>query len=438
MEDDDKLLVKYGARPGSMSKSPQLTLEKTGILWMILFVIFTLGLYVPYFFSKLEKATMKYRPTEYDFGWKIAFLYISIPLSILGRFLEFSIILKPNPETNAETSTLLCFFAILNLLSGIVVLVLAFQFRRILEDHFRYDQGIKIEFSWTFTCLFSVYYLQYKINQGIEELKGDRKRQPSYGHECPGCRRFLNVWIGKQHRCPDCGTLFFASELNRKTLAPQALKRRHPNRFKCLECRRTLEVRNSGKHKCPHCELLFLVTDSREIIELDPETQKPALPPRFRCMECQKPLELLGPGKYDWLNREKNVTIPEEGQDLANREKELEKEQKTGSYETVYPRATNCLVCGDSFKLQGPGKYKCSHCDVGHEATREGKVFIIERKEKREEWARETDIFPRNTACRKCVRFFSVPGPDNISCPFCGFFHEINADGKVKLPQGRQ
>ncbi len=52
------------------------------------------------------------------------------------------------------------------LLHGIVVLHLAFQFRRILEKYFQ-QVGLQNEFSRIFTFLFGPFYIPRRINRGI-------------------------------------------------------------------------------------------------------------------------------------------------------------------------------------------------------------------------------------------------------------------------------
>jgi len=132
-------------------------LEKKSVLLLIVLIIVTLGIYVPIWFGKLKKTLDGFKTKQKANGNLINFLLV---LSILEVVIIIPSVFSPSLDLVSS---------ILNLTSSIIVLVLAFQFKNILNEYFNKIQNKNVSFSGIATFFFTIFYLQYKINRALEK-----------------------------------------------------------------------------------------------------------------------------------------------------------------------------------------------------------------------------------------------------------------------------
>ncbi len=120
---------------------------------MILFSIITYGIYIPFWLLSHKDIFNKLKSSEKLNSGSILF--------ILGLFVTSALLLIPlhifKGKEIALTITIIDSFV--SLMGGVGVLMLSFQIRRMLKEHY------KTKLSWVWTLCFSVFYLQYKINR---------------------------------------------------------------------------------------------------------------------------------------------------------------------------------------------------------------------------------------------------------------------------------
>jgi len=130
--------------------------EKKNILLMIFLVFITLGIYIPLYFLKLKKNTDTLKISKKP---KSTVIYLLLLFSILEVILIFSSVNYPIADMIAN---------IFYYVDLIIILVLAFQFKDILNNYFNNELKKNISFSGVLTFFFTIFYLQYKINKMLE------------------------------------------------------------------------------------------------------------------------------------------------------------------------------------------------------------------------------------------------------------------------------
>ncbi len=127
--------------------------EKTNILFMLFLVIVTLGLYVPIYFYDLKQVADRLKISGKVDSTVIDMLMFFSIADILLFILSFS-------DPVFYTMGHLLDFVIL-----ILVLILSFEFKSVLEEYFSKVLKKKdVYFSSLWTFLFTILYLQLKIN----------------------------------------------------------------------------------------------------------------------------------------------------------------------------------------------------------------------------------------------------------------------------------
>lgn len=133
--------------------------EKTSILLMLGLMIISLGIYGPIWFLRRRDALNKLSSSEkLGSGAAIFVLVIFcisllfIPILILSTDLSIAIALDVVDS-------------LITLVGGIIMLVLAFKVRGILDDHCNKHLGMNVSFSGVATFFFTIFYLQYRMNR---------------------------------------------------------------------------------------------------------------------------------------------------------------------------------------------------------------------------------------------------------------------------------
>lgn len=131
-------------------------LQKQSIFLLLIISILTFGIYIPiWFLNRVEAFNNLHSRTKLsEFP-----LIIVLVLFISSMMLTISVIFSLNFSMFLMADGI---NMVINLVGGFIILIYSFSVRSILED--QYDTSV----SAIFTLLFSVFYLQYKINKLID------------------------------------------------------------------------------------------------------------------------------------------------------------------------------------------------------------------------------------------------------------------------------
>jgi hypothetical protein len=160
-------------------------LKKRNVLLMILLTLITYGVYIPVWFLNRKDSINNLNSKEKISAGPIIFLLI---ISII-----YAIMLIPSILfTETSIGSIIDWIdIIINLAGSIIILIMSFKVRRILNEHY----NTKISDIATF--LFTFFYLQYKINRFNEIVY-----EPEKTWDCPKCSK-LNP--NTTYRCLYCG-----------------------------------------------------------------------------------------------------------------------------------------------------------------------------------------------------------------------------------------
>ena len=150
------------------------TIPTTNVLLVIVLSAITLGIYIPIWF--LRRRDWLDHLSAHESLSSGAAVFLLILFSISAAFFPI-VILSTDPSL---VSGLDMIDNLISLIGSITILVLAFKVRRILHEHFNVTHKLGVYFSGVFTFLFTIFYLQYKINQlaemqeAVEGLRQER------------------------------------------------------------------------------------------------------------------------------------------------------------------------------------------------------------------------------------------------------------------------
>ncbi|MBI5598930.1 MAG: DUF4234 domain-containing protein [Deltaproteobacteria bacterium] len=137
-------------------------LEKMDVVKLVFLTIITGGIYSAVWFVKRLNAingmASPLKLSQGVFGFIIAGCIANWAMVL---FLIFSDGLAA-PETMSNISRI---SDVLGFLIEITLLLQVFKVRRIFMDHFIENMKRDVKFSWLWTFLFSIFYLQYRINR---------------------------------------------------------------------------------------------------------------------------------------------------------------------------------------------------------------------------------------------------------------------------------
>lgn len=167
------------ASPAEPIAPPDPPLPKTSVLLMVLLAVVTLGIYVPIWYVRRVKPFNALRSTVKLTGAlplaALALVIIQFGAAFMQGILEALGVAR-------LAGLLSAYGSLLNLGYAVVMLVLAFRIRDVLQDHLRarvadyggpssvalQAQVYSLSGVWTF--LFNAFYLQWKINEFHREL----------------------------------------------------------------------------------------------------------------------------------------------------------------------------------------------------------------------------------------------------------------------------
>lgn len=136
--------------------------ERKSVWMVILLSIVTLGIYVPYWLYQRLDAFNQMKSTEkLDKSTVMAVLVMYSLTTVMYIVSTISEILYP--ENISFVTNIDNVGSVIDFISTIMMLYLAFRTRKVIEDHF------KVTLSGVATFFFSIYYLQYKINQQLSK-----------------------------------------------------------------------------------------------------------------------------------------------------------------------------------------------------------------------------------------------------------------------------
>jgi len=135
--------------------------QKQSLIKLILLTMITLGIYVPFWFLKQRKIAEKLSIKKKLYNKLIYIFIIVFIIRVLFFILDLS-------SGNLDIRTAYSFF---NTLNAIILLVLAFNLRSVLEEYYKKNKVKKREFCRFWTFIFSYLYLQYRINEIIGSKK---------------------------------------------------------------------------------------------------------------------------------------------------------------------------------------------------------------------------------------------------------------------------
>ncbi len=162
----------YPMGPGAR---PMTDFSRMSTPLVIILCFVTLGIYVPIWFLLQRRALNELASMR-----KIT---VGMPVAALVLFC-LSTLLIPVQLLAADETGARGWEVIENLISmsgSIMVLITAFNVRRILDDHFRMHLGMPLQLSGIATFFFTIFYLQYKIN----DLPAPAMYQPPTPHNNP-------------------------------------------------------------------------------------------------------------------------------------------------------------------------------------------------------------------------------------------------------------
>ncbi len=142
--------------------------KKVPVIVTILLTIITLGFYIPYWFlSRLKTINELQSEKKLSSGMIIVAIILFIAAFISAMVSGFMEVIDDGPTSVSNIFDKLS--TILNLAGNIMLIIRAFEVRRILRDHYNgyLKQNITLSGvgSGLATFFFGVWYLQYKINR---------------------------------------------------------------------------------------------------------------------------------------------------------------------------------------------------------------------------------------------------------------------------------
>jgi len=131
-------------------------LQKKNVLLVILCVLITYGIYIPVWFLNRKDTFNDLNSKEKLSNGPIIFLLIIFILSAI-MLIPSILFIETEPGIMIDALN-----RIITLVGGIIILVLSFKVRKILSEHY------KTNLLGVTTFFFTLFYLQYKINQFLE------------------------------------------------------------------------------------------------------------------------------------------------------------------------------------------------------------------------------------------------------------------------------
>ena len=135
------------------------TMGKTSVLLMVLLTIITYGIYLPVWFLRRQNLFNQLSAKEKLDSGGVIFVLVIFCISAL--FIPAKLLI----QNASHIGVLDIIDNSINLLGGLIILILAFKVRRILNEHYNKHLGMNVSFSGVATFFFTMFYLQYKINR---------------------------------------------------------------------------------------------------------------------------------------------------------------------------------------------------------------------------------------------------------------------------------
>lgn len=149
---------------GTVNRIPQpgANLKKTSVLFMIFMTVITGGIYWAIWFLTRKDAINRLQSREKLSTGVLVFVTVMVSMSLVAGVISGG--LEGLGETEI-VENLDAFGGLLDLITGITLLVQCFKVRRILKEHLNMYLRRGIPFSGAATFFFGIFYLQYKINR---------------------------------------------------------------------------------------------------------------------------------------------------------------------------------------------------------------------------------------------------------------------------------
>lgn len=144
--------------------------ERKSVWMVILLSVVTLGIYIPYWLYQRLDAFNQMKSTEkLDKNIVMAVLVMYSLTTVM--YIVSTISEMMYPENISFVTNIDNVGSVIDFVSTIMMLYLAFRTRKVIEDHF------KITLSGVATFFFSIYYLQYKINKQLSKAESGAPTQ---------------------------------------------------------------------------------------------------------------------------------------------------------------------------------------------------------------------------------------------------------------------
>ena len=159
----DRMPVKMAVVPSG----PKGKLKKMSVILFWFLNLITLGLYTPFWFLEMREGINSLRSKKKlgSVGVSLILLLDGMTLCAIPALLcVFGAFVEDADVINASDALVMGSIA-MSLTEGLIILFLSFKIRGILDEHFNKHLGRSISFSRLWTLLFTIYYLQYKINR---------------------------------------------------------------------------------------------------------------------------------------------------------------------------------------------------------------------------------------------------------------------------------
>lgn len=144
-----------------MTMGPQNDFSRMSTPLVIILCFVTLGIYVPIWYLIQRRALNELASVR-----KIG---VGMPIAALVLFCISTMLiplqmLEVLAEDDAGAKGIEAMENLINMGGSLLVLITAFHVRRILDDHFHLHLGLPVQLSGIATFFFTIFYLQYKIN----------------------------------------------------------------------------------------------------------------------------------------------------------------------------------------------------------------------------------------------------------------------------------
>ncbi|MEE9613583.1 MAG: DUF4234 domain-containing protein [Thermodesulfobacteriota bacterium] len=144
-------------------------LGEMAVVQLVFFSLFTFGIYSAVWFLKRLEAINNLRSEvkigEEPFGFIIAGSIVNIGLVLF-------VAASGEPAESLSTENILMASDLLGIAVQVTMIVQCFKLRSALVDH----TGGELHISWVWTILFTVFYLQHKINRLMEQSGNESER----------------------------------------------------------------------------------------------------------------------------------------------------------------------------------------------------------------------------------------------------------------------